>query len=294
MVAVGAASSLTGGVAAQESPGVRCGAAIHPGEAEGFVLFPEGGLFCPLAADPKAEHSFLSFLNGDFPSLTEEEKDTRMGSVGVGDEFPLARWSGGRPGDGVQVGLAGGVFAQFDLRSASFDLINADYVIGVPVTVRRGGFSLRVRLYHQSSHLGDEFLLRDDGVERENLSFESLELIVSREVGPLRLYGGGEHLFNREPDTLEDLLAHGGVEVRIGPARGPGVVVALDVKSTEQQGWDPAVSLRGGVELAIWRDHGHPPRVLAITAEYYDGPSPYGQFVQSELRFIGLGIHFSP
>ena len=92
----------------------------------------------------------------------------------------------------------------------------ADYVVGLPLTGRYHGFSGRLRPYHQSSHLGDEYLLRDDPVERENLSFESLELILSGELGPLRLYGGGEYLFRREPDTLEDLLAHGGGEIRIG------------------------------------------------------------------------------
>lgn len=278
---------------APEAPGALCGAAVHPGEARGFVALPEGALFCPLVADPKAEHSFVSYLGGDFPSLTEVERDARVGSVGVGDDFPLARWPGARPADGVQVGLAAAVFAQFDLHSASFDLINADYVVGLPITARKGGFTMRLRPYHQSSHLGDEFLLREDEVERENLSFESLELILSQELGSLRVYGGGEYLFNREPETLEDLLAHAGLEARVGSARGPRGVLAVDVKSTEEQDWDPAVSVRGGLELALWRDHGHPPRVFGLFAEYYRGPSPYGQFFRSEIEYYGIGVHFS-
>ena len=48
-------------------------------------------------------------------------------------------------------GNPGGVLAQFDLAATSFDLINADYVIGIPLTFRRGGFSGRARFYHLTS-----------------------------------------------------------------------------------------------------------------------------------------------
>jgi hypothetical protein len=282
------------GTTAQDLPGLRCGAAVHAGETQGFVPAPQGGLFCPLLADPKAEHSFLTVATGDFPTITEIENDTHLASIGVGDEFPLVRWGGPSDGDGLQIGLTGAVFAQFDLRSASFDLINADYLIGLPVTLRRSSFTARLRPYHQSSHLGDEFLLRDGPVMRENLSFESIEGILSQEIGPARAYAGGELLFRREPETLEELVVHGGLELRLGSVRGPHAVAAVDVKSTEQQEWDPAVSARGGLELFFWRDQGHPPRRIGILAEYYRGPSPYGQFFQNEISFIGVGVHFTP
>lgn len=279
---------------AQAIPERFCGSAVHAGEAAGFVAFPTGELFCPLVGDPKAEASFLSIARGDFPSLTDMDAKTDFGSIGLGESFPLARWGGRRTGDGFQVGLAGAVFAQFDLGSASFDLINADYLIGLPATLRLGSFSLRLRPYHQSSHLGDEFLLRDGGIERENLSFESMELILSQETGLLRWYGGGEHLFRREPDTLEPWLAHAGVELRLGQLRGARFVAALDAKSTQQQDWEPSWSLRTGVELALWREPGHPPRLWRILLEFYDGPSPYGQFFQEQIRYLGVGFHISP
>jgi hypothetical protein len=33
--------------------------------------------------------------------------------------------------------------------------------------------------------------------------------------------------------------------------------------------------------------------VFSALLEYYTGPSPYGQFFQSDVTFIGVGIHFS-
>ena len=63
------------------------------------------------------------------------------------------------------------------------------------------------------------------------------------------------------------------------------------MKSTEQQEWKPAVSVRAGVEAAWWRSEGHPPRVWSILAEYYDGPSP-GQFFVESIQYVGAGVHF--
>jgi hypothetical protein len=173
--------------------------------------------------------------------------DTEVGSIGIGDRFGLYRWAGPAPGDGIQLSISAAVFAQFDLASSSLDMLNADYVVGLPLSIRRGASSARLRLYHQSSHLGDEFLLRDEP-ERVNLAFESLELIVSRAMGGVRLYGGGEYLFNREPDDLEESLVHLGIEGRTRRLGGAGLLAAVDLKSSEEQEWKPAWSVRGGIE----------------------------------------------
>lgn len=272
-----------------------CFTGFHPGETQGTVWVPEGDLYCPLLADPKAERSFVSLLRGDFPSLEDGvafDGALTIGSVGIGDAFPIVRIGGGSAGNGVQVGLAGSILAQFNMDAPSLDLINADYLIGIPITARWGGFSTRLRLYHQSSHLGDEFLLRTS-LERENLSFESLELILSQEIGRVRVYGGGERLFNREPETLDTHVLHGGVEVRAGRLRGPRLLAAADVKTSEQHDWRPGWSARGGVEVAVWRDERHPPRLWSLLVEWYDGPSPYGQFFQDQVSYVGLGLHLT-
>jgi hypothetical protein len=279
----------------QQLPQTECGPLVHAGEATGFVGLPQGDLFCPRVADPKEPRTFASLLRGKAPGESEATEpllpfETTVGAIGLGDAIGLARWAGPRAGDGVQVSIAAGIFAQFDMAAASYDLINADYVIAIPVSFRRGGFSSRLRVYHQSSHLGDEYLLRDEP-ERVNLAFESIELILSQAFGPVRVYAGGEQLFNREPADLESSVAHAGMELRSAPGRSVGLVGAVDAKSTEEQDWKPAWSARAGIEIGWARDPGHPPRRLQVLAEFYDGPSPYGQFYREQVRFAGVGLH---
>jgi hypothetical protein len=95
-------------------------------------------VFCPLIADPKPTRSFVVYQRGN-----EKDLATDIGAVGTADQFPFFRAAAGSAGNGVQLGVAGAVFAQFDLGSASYDLLNADYLIGIPLTVRASGFVAR-------------------------------------------------------------------------------------------------------------------------------------------------------
>ena len=285
---------LAGRASAQTIEAPRCGTGVHESEAIGVHGFPQDQIFCPLIADPKQPRSFASLLRGTFPSIEKPSgKGTTIGSVGLGDYFGLVRWGGPRAGEGLQLDVVGAIFAQFDLDSPSNDLINADYIIGVPLTYRRSGFSMLARIYHQSSHLGDEYLLRSAQIQRENLSFESLELLASQEIGPLRLYGGGERLFRRQPDTVKANLLHTGAELRSGRAGLVQLVAGVDLKTTEQHNWAQALSGRAGVELTRPSPGGHPVRLVMILLELYKGPSPYGQFFQEDISYAGVGINFS-
>ena len=230
--------------------------------------------------------------SGPVPALDDPSGEvTNVATIGVGDSFGLVRFGGPAPGEGLQVDVIGAIFAQFDVATPSTDLINTDYVIGVPLTFRRNGFSLRTKLYHQSSHLGDEYLLRDTGIERENLSFESFEVLASIEVGPLRAYGGGEHLFRREPQTVAAKVWHGGFELRTGANAAAQLIAGIDSKTPENHNWSPATSARLGVAVRRTGAEGHPSRLINFVLELYEGPSPYGQFFQDDISYVGFGVH---
>ena len=259
-------------------------------QAGELTPLPDTQLFAPLRADPKEPRFFVSVLK-----VNSAIQDTTIAAVGFGENFGIVRhgWS---PKKGWQLGLSAAVFAQFDLESESSDLMNADYVIGVPVTWRHNDWSGRVRVYHQSSHLGDEFLLRAQP-ERVNLSFESLEVLVAHDFGEIRAYGGGEYLFHREPSDLAEGLVHVGLDWRnnettfsfshLGAARW---VAGLDVKHWQQNDWAIQISAKAGLEFAPISNTDNSKRRWSVLLELYDGPSPYGQFYQDDLRYLGIYI----
>jgi hypothetical protein len=250
----------------------------------GFL--PAGHLFQPFLADPRWPHfsaSYRYYLNN---------RDlAHVGAVSFGETIPLIR------GDAFansqwEAGIQAGVFALFQMDAPSKDLLNADYFASLFGTWRLGAFSALGRIFHQSSHLGDELLLRTR-LERINLTYESLDLKLSYDLPwGFRVYGGGGYLFDQEPENLKPWAAQGGVEFRSPWTIASGhirPVAAVDLQTREENRWNLDVSARAGIQLENVRVL---ERNLQLLVEYFHGNSPDGQFYKKRIDYLGLGAHF--
>ncbi|WP_295624594.1 DUF1207 domain-containing protein [uncultured Nitrosomonas sp.] len=254
-------------------------------------LLPSGHLFKPLLADPRWAHfsaSYRHFVNDNF-----EGRD--IGAVSFGETIPFYRGNFGRSLVQWEAGLQAGVFSDFNLGAPSADLINTDFIASAYSSVRAKQFSAFGRIYHQSSHLGDEFLLRrvNSAFERINLSYEGADLRLSYEFPyGVRLYGGGGGLFHKEPSSLKVWMTQYGIEFRspwrldFAPARP---IIAADFKNFQENNWNTDVSARVGVEFDNLQVLG---RKLQILLEYFNGNSPSGQFLRNNVEYIGIGAHY--
>ena len=152
-------------------------------------LLPVGHLFQPLLADPRWPHfsAAYRYYFGDRDLM-------HVGAVSFGET------------------IEAGVFAVFQMDQPSKDLFNADYFAALYGAWRSGPVSTLGRMFYQSSHLGDEFLLRTR-TERVNLTYESVDLKLSYDLPwGFRAYGGGGYLFDQEPADLLPWSVQGGVE----------------------------------------------------------------------------------
>ncbi len=265
-------------------------------------VFPGDDVFRPLMADPKQPQFFAAYqsVQRREPTSTVKGvgKSVNVGSVGFGENFGFYTKRQGC--NGWQVGLLAGVFSQFNLDAPSSDLINADYIVGIPVSWRHGAWSTRVRLYHQSSHVGDEFLLENPGFNRVNLSFEEVEAILSYEHRWLRVYAGGGYLVHREPAVLDRNRVQWGMELRgptiDSPVLGrmlPGLqltpVLGADFKTFEELQWIINSNVVGGFE---WSKPGEKRR-FRLLVNYYRGFYPYGQFFNEKVQSVGVGFYLA-
>ena len=244
-----------------------------------------GAVFEPLLADPKEPQFFAAYLWERSPRLAP-----RLGSVGFGQTIGVAN------GRTWQVAIAAAVFSQFNLARPTADLMNTDYRVGLPVTYRRAGLTTRVQLYHQSSHLGDEYMIHANA-QRVDLTFEAAELLVSQQIAAWRVYGGGEYVFTHSPADLKPGLLHGGVEyrqrgvlVRFGRMATGRLVAALDAKSFQDRRWDVAWSAITGFELADPAARGEGGWRWSLLLRAYTGPAPYGEFFRDRVTSLGIGV----
>jgi hypothetical protein len=254
------------------------------GEQVEVKPLPERALFRTLLADPREPRFSVNYQRHDTNDGTRDiEFDAADVSFGETFGFAEGEFRGGQ----YQIGLQGAVFALFNLDSDSFDLINADYLIGFPVTWRQDTWSARVRLFHQSSHLGDEFLLGNPGVDRINLSYEVIDGLVSHEWQRFRIYGGGGAIVHSDPD-LDPWLAQFGVEYQLPDVLGDlDLTVAADFKGTDEQDWNLNQSYRAGFAIAS-----HNNRKVLLLFQHYRGLSPNGQFFSEQLEYSGFGLYF--
>lgn len=260
--------------------------------------FPSDDVFRPLIADPK-QPQFFAIWQHARPRNVRGGSSYNLGSVAIGENFGFYTKRQGC--DGWQVGLLTGVFAQFDLDTKDAALINTDFNVGIPISWRSGNWSARFRYYHQSSHIGDEFIAAHPNFQRVTLSIEEVEAIVSYDYRRwLRLYGGGGYLVHREPSTLGAGQIHWGFEARAPAMRTQLLVpfldrlivtpvLSADFKSMDQHSWLIDTNVLGGFE---WSRTGSQRR-FRIMATYFYGHNPYGQFfINQKIESIGLGAYF--
>ncbi|MDR2884065.1 MAG: DUF1207 domain-containing protein [Deferribacteraceae bacterium] len=254
-------------------------------------IMPGAPLFKPLTADPRWPE-----FAGSYRYYTNSEHDKHAFAASIGKTFSLWRTNlansnsnevNNKRRDSIfaEIGLQMAAFPTFDLDNADFDLINADYQIGIPVTIQFTGVTVMGRISHQSTYIGDEYMEKNPDIERINLSYETIDLLASYEPNEwFRIYAGGGYVIHADPTDYGAWLYQGGVELRvIADYTGvPDLLIAIDAKGLEETYYTPSVTVSVGLELT---------ERMKIALEVHDGYSPDGQFYNEKVTWMGIGIH---
>jgi hypothetical protein len=281
-----ATSTTTTPAAAAPAPARSTGQAYPPVEGTPtFEVLPAGLLFRPLIADPR----WPAFGTVGRHYL-DDSKWESIAAVELGDMMPLVR---GRIGETWQweAGVHAGLWALFDMDSDSANLTNLDYIVGGFGSVRQGPWSGIARVFHRSTHLGDEEIIHHH-TNRINFSYEGMDARISYEPWDwMRLYGGGGYILRVEPSNYAPWKVHSGLELRSRWTM-PGrlrPIFGADFQFLEEHDWQAQISLRGGLELESLAVLG---RKVQLLIEYFNGHSVDGQFYTREVEYLGVGVRF--
>ncbi len=263
------------------------------------VWFPQATvLFQPLVADPREPVYSAAMRFGD------KVIGNVVGAVSLGDDFPIFRWRNVFRWHGdMQIGIQGCVWAVFNYWHVKHhdnewcELVNADYMAAIPVTYAAGRWSFRLRLYHISSHLGDEFLVnhRKFIKKRKNPSMEALDFFTSFQFSRhLRAYIGPGVVFHSDPTfRIKPLYIEYGMEVRVlGKKlyyhRLYGTpFFAVHLENWQQRHWGMDVTAKLGYEISKLQGVG---RKMRVYVDYHHGYSYEGQFFNKRTEYGELGF----
>ena len=262
------------------------------GMPDNLTFFPHEVWFKPLLLDPSAAQSSASLLRFQ---LKNDVNPKVYSPVNLGFQKMLLHLQTG-PEKGWEAGIEFGIHSQFSIVSTPDapmgGLDNTDYIIAGVVHYKHGRTIERVNLFHQSSHLGDDYLIRNNIVDPNNRAqnYEQISFTRAIQYAKTRWYYGAG--LNISPNTVRKrTLLQTGVEYQV-PWQGSKTVEFIcggDVKFYEQNDFRPNVKLGAGIRFT-----NDTLSNMTFLLEFYDGHLPYSTLEDELVNWVGIGVYFQP
>ncbi|QKZ11965.1 DUF1207 domain-containing protein [Spirosoma sp. KUDC1026] len=255
-------------------------------------FLPKGHLFEPILLDPLEAQTYGSVL--PYYSTNGEKYP---GSI-VPFEFGFAKAFYRRttePGRSEELVLDLASFTQFEVfydyqtNKQRRQIVNNDYKISFLYNIRRGDNNYRIRLYHLSSHLGDDYIYRNriTAPSPNSVNYEVIDGTYSRVVRDWRLYGGiGIGL--RKAEERKRFSAQLGAFYKRPSSHAARLVGGVDMKFWQQTGFKPGIHAGIGVEVGRTQNN------LTFLFEGYSGFRPYSQYETQHTNWLGIGLYLNP
>ena len=212
----------------------------------------------------------------------------REAEVTVGEDFPAIGIRGGeRP---INLGFGALVYARFSLDDAKSSMISNDWQVGFNLHADLRPWELALQLYHESSHLGDEYAATFSA-KRIDWTREVLAAWVGYRAGRFRVMASGGYFPIDELD-LSRWGASVGVDfqgaefVFIGQRMRP--LAGFFTEGASATSWRLSTSAKVGIAFPGMKAG----KEFSLSFIAHDGLSTQRQFFRKDLRYFGLELGF--
>ena len=247
-----------------------------------WMILPEGLLYKSYMAglrEPRIGSQFVSMKDG-----------SHYWDGVVGGRVGLIRWGTNDPmwPEGWQLDLEGSAYPRLDLDHDR-DLNSADFRFGVPLTARQGPWQMKFGFYHMSSHMGDEYLVRYNTLNRINYVRDALVLGTGLYLNPnFRIYAEADYAMNADGGAEPWQMQFG---VEYSPMdwdryRG-SPFLAVNTRLAQEVDWGGNLCVEAG-----WQWRGRSGHVFRTGLIYFNGKSDQGQYFNRFEEQIGGGVWY--
>lgn len=263
-------------------------------QTDGWI--PAGpSLYPQLKADPRQPCFGVGYRWYD------QALGSNTGMANLGGIIPIWRGSDVWRFDRIEIGLSGATWAVFDMKATSMDLINSDWYGAIPIQAEIGQTRLRLRVYHISSHLGDEYLQRQNTLAtRKNPSYEAVDLAAYTPVYEDKLYAYGTigHVIHSDSSyPLQHLYFEAGAEYYLRDMTfNCCSLSALPYAAVHGRFWEVnsfSPTYNAALGLA-WSDKKLNRPQMATSLEYFKGDSVEGQFSRDHSDYVCIRLTYIP
>lgn len=267
--------------------------AVEAQDEKKFYFLGEGSYFHPLVLDPTE-----SLSSGAIYKTWENGKGIKGAyfPVNLGFHQSLLRVQK-QEGIGYELGVEVAAFTQFEVKYAGDGkylggMVNVDYRATGFINYYNHRFSLRFRLFHISSHLADDYLIRNDITTPtpNTLNYEQIDVTASFQQGMIRYYAGAGYIFT--PNSIRKRFStQAGIYYRRenNPDSFARFISGVDIKIFEENDYRPNFRVGIGLEM------GNPERThLMLMLDYYNGHLPYSTHEFREISWLGISCIIIP
>ncbi len=247
-----------------------------------WEVLPEGIIYPSyMAGAHEPRLSGVAYWDKNNAGILDVALGGRIGLLRKGTADPL--W-----GNGWQIDVEGAALPRLNLDE-DWDMEAADFRAGLPITYGCGNWQVKFAYYHLSSHLGDEFAIRNPGslADRINYSRDALVLGYSYYATPAaRWYAEAGWAFRNEGGSRPWEFQFG---LDYSPPGLTGICgvpfFAINGHLREELNYGGNLVVQTGW---LWRgESGH---TLRTGFHYYNGKSSQFQFFNQFEQQIGLGL----
>lgn len=245
-----------------------------------WQMLPDGIIYQSyLAGTQEPRMAAVTYFEKDQGWIFEPTLGARVGIVRYGD-------TNERRPEGWQLDVEGAAFPRVNLEE-NWDLDSVDFRGGVPLTYGSGPWRTKFAYYHLSSHIGDEFLMRNPGFTRVNYTRDAIVLGESYYLNDdLRLYAEVGWAFRTRGGSEPWEFQFG---VDYSPLRPGGApFFAVNGHLMEEVDFGGQFVTQLGWQ---WRSARNT-RILRTGVHYLNGQSTQKQFFRTHDEQIGLGMWY--
>jgi Protein of unknown function (DUF1207) len=169
-----------------------------------------------------------------------------------------------------------------------FNLLNIDFKASIIYTLNKESITYRFRLYHLSSHLGDDYLLRygydPNGYWMENpRNYEQFDVFMFYQSLNFDFFVGTGFVVSPKPKR-DRLSFQTGLNLYYPVSKKLNVFSGLFLSLMQETNFIPSAKMSIGIDIQ---------KEFKVLLEYYEGNMPYSAFEEIHMSYFGIGLYFS-
>ncbi len=248
-------------------------------------IFPSQRIYPVVFLDP-----LECQVNGGSYFLAQKQEDLSLYSlVNLGFNKPVIAWQNGSISWEMNFGAA--AFSQFELikkddGSYLAGLLNTDFKVSGDFSLRKRNNILRLRFFHVSSHLGDDYVERNPGSapNDKSVNYEQIDFTYLRSWGLNYWYAGAGGIITKYVFRERFSLQAGGL-INFQKSKTTNLFTSLNLNVYAENDFFPDLRSAFGISFNRKTES-----IARIWLEYYNGQLPYSTLDYGRVNWIGLAM----